>query len=165
MLMSLYVSCCCRYHSSPETLISTSWLRSLRLLGRPQKRHGLLVFFSQFCLWLYLLCPDGENPCVHLFWQMSLQGVSSLPDYVSFKIFPGTPLEHIFSAAGDDLLELLQCLYTFNPSTRSTATQVICTLKPSGWSENYSWFSFAKLVFPVAFCIFGNIRLYIISIC
>lgn len=55
---------------------------------------------------------------------MSLQGMTSLPDYVSFKIFPGTPLEHIFSAAGDDLLELLQGLFTFNPLTRTTATQV-----------------------------------------
>lgn len=53
-----------------------------------------------------------------------LQGLSSLPDYVSFKILPGTPLEHIFSAAGDDLLELLQGLFTFNPSVRTTATQV-----------------------------------------
>lgn len=52
-------------------------------------------------------------------------GVSSLPDYVSFKIFPGTPLEHIFSAAGDDLLELLQGLFTFNPSMRTTATQAL----------------------------------------
>uniref|UniRef100_A0A7N8YEG2 Cyclin-dependent kinase 7 n=1 Tax=Mastacembelus armatus TaxID=205130 RepID=A0A7N8YEG2_9TELE len=52
-------------------------------------------------------------------------GLTSLPDYVSFKIFPGTPLEHIFSAAGDDLLELLQGLFTFNPSTRTTATQAL----------------------------------------
>uniref|UniRef100_A0A3Q4GE41 Cyclin-dependent kinase 7 n=1 Tax=Neolamprologus brichardi TaxID=32507 RepID=A0A3Q4GE41_NEOBR len=52
-------------------------------------------------------------------------GLSSLPDYVSFKIFPGTPLEHIFSAAGDDLLELLQGLFTFNPSARTTATQAL----------------------------------------
>ncbi|XP_042564109.1 cyclin-dependent kinase 7 [Clupea harengus] len=50
-------------------------------------------------------------------------GMTNLPDYVSFKLFPGTPLEHIFSAAGDDLLELLQGLFTFNPSTRLTATQ------------------------------------------
>uniref|UniRef100_A0A8C5FPJ6 Cyclin-dependent kinase 7 n=1 Tax=Gadus morhua TaxID=8049 RepID=A0A8C5FPJ6_GADMO len=48
-----------------------------------------------------------------------------LPDYVAFKLFPGTPLEHIFSAAGDDLLELLLGLFTFNPSTRTTATQAL----------------------------------------
>ena len=66
---------------------------------------------------------------------MSLQGMSSLPDYVSFKIFPGTPLEHIFSAAGDDLLELLQGLFTFNPSTRTTATQVINTVTVLTYKE------------------------------
>uniref|UniRef100_A0A671L5X2 Cyclin-dependent kinase 7 n=1 Tax=Sinocyclocheilus anshuiensis TaxID=1608454 RepID=A0A671L5X2_9TELE len=52
-------------------------------------------------------------------------GMSSLPDYVSFKPFPGTPLEHIFSAAGDDLLELLKGLFTFNPCTRTTASQAL----------------------------------------
>ncbi|KAF4112937.1 cyclin-dependent kinase 7 [Onychostoma macrolepis] len=52
-------------------------------------------------------------------------GMSSLPDYVSFKLFPGTPLEHIFSAAGDDLLELLKGLFTFNPCTRTTASQAL----------------------------------------
>uniref|UniRef100_A0A673M8F9 Cyclin-dependent kinase 7 n=1 Tax=Sinocyclocheilus rhinocerous TaxID=307959 RepID=A0A673M8F9_9TELE len=52
-------------------------------------------------------------------------GMSSLPDYVSFKPFPGTPLEHIFSAAGDDLLELLKGLFTFNPCTRTTTSQAL----------------------------------------
>lgn len=52
------------------------------------------------------------------------QGMTNLPDYVTFKHFPGMPLHHIFSAAGDDLLELLQDLFIFNPSTRLTATQV-----------------------------------------
>lgn len=51
--------------------------------------------------------------------------MNSLPDYVSFKLFPGTPLEHIFSAASDDLLELLRGLFTFNPCTRITAMQVM----------------------------------------
>uniref|UniRef100_A0A4W3JPN1 Cyclin-dependent kinase 7 n=1 Tax=Callorhinchus milii TaxID=7868 RepID=A0A4W3JPN1_CALMI len=51
--------------------------------------------------------------------------MTNLPDYVSFKSFPGTPLEHIFSAAGDDLLEILQDLFTFNPSTRITASQAL----------------------------------------
>ncbi|KAH0627989.1 hypothetical protein JD844_008628 [Phrynosoma platyrhinos] len=50
-------------------------------------------------------------------------GMTNLPDYVTFKSFPGMLLHHIFSAASDDLLELLQGLFTFNPSTRITATQ------------------------------------------
>ncbi|XP_030323588.1 cyclin-dependent kinase 7 isoform X3 [Calypte anna] len=52
-------------------------------------------------------------------------GMTSLPDYVAFKSFPGMPLQHIFCAAGDDLLSLLQGLFTFNPCTRVTATQAL----------------------------------------
>ncbi|KAM6362746.1 cyclin-dependent kinase 7 isoform 6-T6 [Pluvialis apricaria] len=52
-------------------------------------------------------------------------GMTSLPDYVTFKSFPGMPLQHIFSAAGDDLLNLLQGLFTFNPCSRVTATQAL----------------------------------------
>ncbi|XP_025929524.1 cyclin-dependent kinase 7 isoform X2 [Apteryx rowi] len=52
-------------------------------------------------------------------------GMTSLPDYVTFKSFPGMPLQHIFSAAGDDLLDLLQGLFTFNPCARVTATQAL----------------------------------------
>nr|XP_020854121.1 cyclin-dependent kinase 7 isoform X2 [Phascolarctos cinereus] len=54
-------------------------------------------------------------------------GMCSLPDYVTFKSFPGIPLQHIFSAAGDDLLDLIQGLFTFNPCTRLTATQALKT--------------------------------------
>ncbi|XP_037229353.1 cyclin-dependent kinase 7 isoform X3 [Falco biarmicus] len=57
--------------------------------------------------------------------ELLLRGMTSLPDYVTFKSFPGMPLQHIFSAAGDDLLSLLQGLFTFNPCTRVTATQAL----------------------------------------
>ncbi|KAM4709745.1 cyclin-dependent kinase 7 isoform 1-T1 [Discoglossus pictus] len=52
-------------------------------------------------------------------------GMSSLPDYVTFKSFPGTPLHLIFSAAGDDLLDLLKGLFIFNPCARYTASQAL----------------------------------------
>ncbi|KAG8516128.1 Cyclin-dependent kinase 7, partial [Galemys pyrenaicus] len=51
----------------------------------------------------------------------------SLPDFVTFKSFPGIPLQHIFSAAGDDLLDLIQGLFLFNPCTRITAAQALKT--------------------------------------
>ncbi|XP_055646894.1 cyclin-dependent kinase 7 isoform X3 [Falco peregrinus] len=57
--------------------------------------------------------------------ELLLRGMTNLPDYVTFKSFPGMPLQHIFSAAGDDLLSLLQGLFTFNPCTRVTATQAL----------------------------------------
>uniref|UniRef100_A0A2K5YSF7 cyclin-dependent kinase n=1 Tax=Mandrillus leucophaeus TaxID=9568 RepID=A0A2K5YSF7_MANLE len=49
----------------------------------------------------------------------------SLPDYVTFKSFPGIPLHHIFSAAGYDLLDLIQGLFLFDPCARITATQAL----------------------------------------
>lgn len=52
-------------------------------------------------------------------------GVTSLSEYVTFKTFPGTPLEHIFTAAGDDLLELLGKLLAMDPLKRCTSTQAL----------------------------------------
>lgn len=52
------------------------------------------------------------------------KGVTSLPDYVEFKKFPGIPLKDIFSAAGDDLLDMLDRLLDCNPAGRVNATQV-----------------------------------------
>lgn len=47
-----------------------------------------------------------------------------MPDYVEFRKFPGIPLKDIFSAAGDDLLDMLDRLLDCNPSGRVNATQV-----------------------------------------
>lgn len=43
---------------------------------------------------------------------------------MEFKPFPGIPLKDIFSAAGDDLLDLLGRLLDCNPAGRVNATQV-----------------------------------------
>ena len=42
-------------------------------------------------------------------------GLTSLPDYIQFKHNNGTPLKDIFSAAGNDLLDLLSQLLTLCP--------------------------------------------------
>ncbi|EDO33152.1 predicted protein [Nematostella vectensis] len=52
-------------------------------------------------------------------------GMTSLPDYVEFKPFPGIPLKDIFSAAGDDMLDLLDRLLDCNPNGRVNATQAL----------------------------------------
>lgn len=52
------------------------------------------------------------------------QGVSSLPDYISFKEMPCMSLKTIFSAASDDTLHLLENCLRLNPAARFTATQV-----------------------------------------
>ena len=50
--------------------------------------------------------------------------MKSLPDYVEFKPFPGTPLKDIFTAASDDLLDLLARLLDCNPNCRVSSSQV-----------------------------------------
>lgn len=51
--------------------------------------------------------------------------LTDLPDYVQFKIFPAVPLQHIFSAAGDDLLLLIEKLLTMYPLGRCTSTEAL----------------------------------------
>lgn len=53
-----------------------------------------------------------------------MQGLTSLPDYVQFKHYDRTPLNQIFTAAGDDLLEVLESMLAVDPQRRCTATQV-----------------------------------------
>lgn len=50
--------------------------------------------------------------------------MTQLPDYIIFKEFPGIPLSQCFSAATDDLLELIAGLLRYNPVLRLTASQV-----------------------------------------
>jgi len=52
-------------------------------------------------------------------------GVTSLPDYVLFKVFPKTPLRNIFTAAPDDMIQLLSSLLTLNPLERCTCTEAL----------------------------------------
>ena len=44
--------------------------------------------------------------------------VDKLPDFVQFKPMPAQQLRDIFSAAGDDLLQLLESCFMLNPSKR-----------------------------------------------
>ena len=50
--------------------------------------------------------------------------MKDLSDFVEFKKFPRIPLHEIFSAAGDDLLDLLEKLFFYDPDRRVTATGV-----------------------------------------
>lgn len=59
---------CCRYHSLLETQIWTSWPRSLRLLGHPQKKHGLSVSDFLSCdIYLCFYWVKCEDDCIHSF--------------------------------------------------------------------------------------------------
>uniref|UniRef100_A0A8C4NXL2 Cyclin-dependent kinase 7 n=1 Tax=Dicentrarchus labrax TaxID=13489 RepID=A0A8C4NXL2_DICLA len=115
-----------RWYRSPELLFGA------RMYGVGVDMWAVGCILAELLLRIPFLAGDSDlDQLTKIFEALGTPteetwpGVSSLPDYVSFKIFPGTPLEHIFSAAGDDLLELLQGLFTFNPSTRNTATQAL----------------------------------------
>lgn len=51
--------------------------------------------------------------------------VKLLPDYMQFKSFPGTPFHHIFTAAPNDLLQLIEKLLALSPSNRCTCTEAL----------------------------------------
>ena len=50
--------------------------------------------------------------------------MKALPDYIQFKPFPAIPLHDIFTAARDDLLDLLESMLHLNPLKRCTSTEV-----------------------------------------
>lgn len=52
-------------------------------------------------------------------------GVKLLPDYMQFKVFTGTPLQHIFTAAPDDLIQLAEKLLALYPMHRCSCTEAL----------------------------------------
>ncbi len=52
------------------------------------------------------------------------QDVDQLPDYITLKPCPPVPLRDIFSAAFNDLIDLLAATLTLNPLNRCTAKKV-----------------------------------------
>ena len=52
------------------------------------------------------------------------QGMTKLPDYVKFGPFPKSNLRQLFTAAGEDALNLLQKMLTFDPLKRISAKEV-----------------------------------------
>lgn len=55
----------------------------------------------------------------------SWPGHTKLPDYVQFKAYPATPLQDIFTAAGDDLIELLERLLNLDPLKRWSCSNAL----------------------------------------
>lgn len=53
------------------------------------------------------------------------KGVTDLPDFITFKPQPGTPLRDIFTAVKDDLIDVLSTMLSLNPLNRCTCTQAL----------------------------------------
>ncbi|XP_046855952.1 cyclin-dependent kinase 7-like isoform X2 [Xenia sp. Carnegie-2017] len=131
-----------KYYGSPSRIythqVVTRWYRSPELL------FGARIYGTGVDIWavgcilaeLLLRVPflPGESDLDQLsriFQALgtpnedSWPGLKSLPDYVEFKEFPGTPLKDIFSAASDDLLDLLARLLDCNPNGRVASSQAL----------------------------------------
>lgn len=87
--------------------------RIFQALGSPSEENWpVIINFLQ-----KLLLPMVEFQNSNEIF-LALQGLISLPDYIQFKPFPGTPLKMIFIAASDDLLDVLSALLSLNPIKR-----------------------------------------------
>lgn len=51
--------------------------------------------------------------------------MKDLPDFMQFKVFQGTPLHHIFTAAPDDLIDLADKLLALYPLNRCSCTEAL----------------------------------------
>ncbi|KAJ3085482.1 TFIIH complex serine/threonine-protein kinase subunit kin28 [Quaeritorhiza haematococci] len=52
-------------------------------------------------------------------------GLKSLPDYHEFQVFPKTPLRSLFTAAGNDAIDLLEKMLVYDPLRRITAQDAL----------------------------------------
>lgn len=52
-------------------------------------------------------------------------GMQDLPDYIQFKVFPPNPLSCIFTAASDDLLDVMASLLSMDPLKRCTTEEAL----------------------------------------
>ncbi|KAK7115796.1 cyclin-dependent kinase 7-like [Littorina saxatilis] len=129
-----------KYYGSPSRPYSnqvvTRWYRCPELLfGAKQYSTGVDIWATG-CIMAELLIRlpflPGETDLDQLGRIFQVLGtpteddwphVKALPDYIQFRSYPKQPLKEIFTAAGDDLLEVLDQMMALNPLKRCTATE------------------------------------------
>ncbi|XP_037090136.1 cyclin-dependent kinase 7-like [Pollicipes pollicipes] len=131
-----------KYYGSPNRLythqVVTRWYRAPELLfGAQMYGTGVDVWavgciLAELLLRIPFLAGDSDlDQLTKIFMAMGTPneetwaGVSSLPSYVKFKQFPGTPLQDIFTAASDPLLDVLRQLLALDPARRGTCASVL----------------------------------------
>lgn len=131
-----------KFFGSPSRIntnqVVTRWYRSPELLfGARQYGAGVDIWavgciLAELLLRIPLLPGESDLDQLTKIFQAlgtpteeTWPNIKQLPDFIQFKIFPGTPLRHIFTAAGDDLLMLAERLLALYPLNRCTATEAL----------------------------------------
>jgi len=131
-----------KYFGSPNRqythMVVTRWYRSPELLFGA-KNYGVGVdiwavgcILAELLLRVPFLAGDSDlDQLGKIFLALgtpteeSWPGLSTLPDFIQFKQQPGTPLRDIFTAASDDLLQLMGSLVTVCPLKRCDTKQAL----------------------------------------
>nr|CAD7402269.1 unnamed protein product [Timema cristinae] len=115
-----------RWYRCPELLFGA------RMYGTGVDMWALGCILAELLLRVPFLSGESDLDQLTRIFQVlgtpteeSWTGVTSLPDFIQFKQFPGTPLRHIFTAASDDLLELLGSLLAIVPLHRCSCQQAL----------------------------------------
>lgn len=131
-----------KFFGSPNRLnthqVVTRWYRAPELLfGAKHYGTGIDIWavgciLAELLLRLPFLAGDSDLSQLDKIFQVfgtpneeKWPGVSLLSDYIQFKYCPPIPLEEIFTAASEDLLELASKLLDLNPLNRCTCSEAL----------------------------------------
>lgn len=131
-----------KFYGSPTRInthqVVTRWYRAPELLFGARHYATGVDIWAVGCILAELLlrCPflPGDtdlNQLDKIFSvfgtpnEESWPGVKLLPDFIQFKPYPVIPLREIFTAAGDDLLELIESMFSLYPLKRCTTTEAL----------------------------------------
>lgn len=115
-----------RWYRSPELLFGA------RLYGAGVDMWAIGCILAELLLRVPFLPGDSDlDQLTKIFQALGTPteevwpNMKELPDFIQFKHTPGTPLPHIFTAAGDDVLLLLEKLLSIDPLKRCTCTEAL----------------------------------------
>lgn len=131
-----------KLYGSPNRInthqVVTRWYRAPELLFGAKQYTTSIDMWAVGCILAELLLRlplfPGESDLDQLMkifqvlgnpTEENWPGLKSLSDYVEFKPFASVPLKNIFTAAADDLLDLVAGLLILNPLKRLDCTQCL----------------------------------------
>ncbi|XP_072399481.1 cyclin-dependent kinase 7 [Diabrotica undecimpunctata] len=131
-----------KLYGSPNRInthqVVTRWYRAPELLFGAKQYSTCIDMWAVGCILAELLLRvplfQGESDLDQLTkifdvfgnpTEENWPGLKTLSDFIEFKPFNAIPLKLIFTAAGDDLLDLIQGLLVLNPIKRKTCSECL----------------------------------------